>query len=144
MELKHRTGRFCLIYSRPKGCEMSSTEAEDKIRNLLDKATYQRLEKDLSAVKNDISALTDQITDALNAFTGEAGKQARRGIKQARSRADSVMSDVSERGNAAYDAAWDQASSLEESMEDVISQRPLAAVGLALGLGILIGAAWRR
>ncbi|MBC7577330.1 DUF883 family protein [Tardiphaga sp.] len=123
---------------------MSSTEAEDKIRNLLDKATYQRLEKDLSAVKNDISALTDQITDALNAFTGEAGKQARRGIKQARSRADSVMSDVSERGNAAYDAAWDQASSLEESMEDVISQRPLAAVGLALGLGILIGAAWRR
>ena len=123
---------------------MSSNEAEDKIRDLLDKATYQRLEKDLSAVKNDISALTDQITDALNAFTGEAGKQARRGIKQARSRADSVMSDVSERGNAAYDAAWDQASSLEESMEDVISQRPLAAVGLALGLGILIGAAWRR
>ena len=123
---------------------MSSTDAEDKIRNLLDKATYKRLEKDLSAVKNDISALTDQISDALNAFTGEAGKQARRGIKQARSNADSMMADMSERGSAAYDAAWDSASSMEETMEDAIQQRPLAAVGLALGLGILIGAAWRR
>jgi ElaB/YqjD/DUF883 family membrane-anchored ribosome-binding protein len=123
---------------------MSSIDGEGEMKNLAEKDTYKRLEKDLTAVKNDIAALTDQITDALNAFTGEAGKQARRGIKQARSRADSVMSDVSERGNAAYDAAWDQASSLEESMEDVISQRPLAAVGLALGLGILIGAAWRR
>jgi ElaB/YqjD/DUF883 family membrane-anchored ribosome-binding protein len=123
---------------------MASTGGEDKIKNLLDKATYTRLEKDLAAVKNDISALTDQITDALNAFTGEASKQARRGIKQARANADSVMSDMSERGSAAYDAAHDAAYSLEESMEDVIQQRPLAAVGLALGLGILIGAAWRR
>ncbi|MDB5502033.1 MAG: protein of unknown function ElaB [Tardiphaga sp.] len=123
---------------------MSSSDAEDKIKDLLDKATYKRLEKDLSAVKNDISALTDQISDALNAFTGEAGKQARRGIKQARGSADSLMSDMSERGSAAYDAAWDSASSMEESMEDAIQQRPLAAVGLALGLGILIGAAWRR
>jgi ElaB/YqjD/DUF883 family membrane-anchored ribosome-binding protein len=123
---------------------MSSTGGEDKIKNLLDKATYTRLEKDLAAVKNDISALTGQITDALNAFTGEASKQARRGIKQARANADSVMSDMSERGSAAYDAAHDAAYSLEESMEDVIQQRPLAAVGLALGLGILIGAAWRR
>ena len=41
---------------------------------------------------------------------------------------------------AAYDAAY----SMEESVEDAIHQRPLAAVGLALGLGILIGAAWRR
>ena len=45
---------------------------------------YERLEKDVAAVKNDISALTDQITDALNAFAGSAGKQARRGYKEAR------------------------------------------------------------
>jgi ElaB/YqjD/DUF883 family membrane-anchored ribosome-binding protein len=121
-----------------------SISGEDKIKNLLDKATYTRLEKDLAAVKNDIAALTEQISDALNAFTGEASKQARRGIKQARANADSMMSDMSERGSAAYDAAHDAAYSLEESMEDVIQQRPLAAVGLALGLGILIGAAWRR
>ena len=35
-------------------------------------------------------------------------------------------------------------SSLEETLEDVITQRPLATVGLALGLGFLIGVTWRR
>jgi ElaB/YqjD/DUF883 family membrane-anchored ribosome-binding protein len=95
-------------------------------------------------VKNDLSALAEQISDALNAFTGEATKQARRGVKQARAGADSMMSDMSDRGSAAYDAAHDAAYSMEESLEDVIHQRPLAAVGLALGVGLLIGTMWRR
>jgi ElaB/YqjD/DUF883 family membrane-anchored ribosome-binding protein len=95
-------------------------------------------------VKNDISSLTDQITDVLNAFTGQATKQAKRGVKQARAGADSLMSDVQERGGAYYDAAYDAASSFEEGLEDVITQRPLATVGLALGLGFLIGVTWRR
>ena len=59
----------------------------DATRNLTDKATYERLEKDVTAVKNDIAALTEQITDALNNFAGTAGKQARRGYKQARASA---------------------------------------------------------
>jgi ElaB/YqjD/DUF883 family membrane-anchored ribosome-binding protein len=123
---------------------MSSTDGEDDMRNLAEKATYERLEKDVAAVKNDISTLTDQITDALNTFTGTARKQARQGYKQARANVDSVMSDVQDRGSAALDAAQDAAYSIEETLEDVIQQRPLATVGLALGLGFLIGVTWRR
>ena len=119
---------------------MANSESE----NLTDKATYERLEKDVAAVKNDISALTEQITDALNSFAGTAGKQARRGYKQARANVDSAVDDLSERGSAAMDAAQDAASSIEETLEDLIHERPLATVGLALGLGFLIGAAWRR
>ena len=33
---------------------------------------------------------------------------------------------------------------MEESVEDAIIQKPLAAVGLAIGLGFLIGVTWRR
>jgi ElaB/YqjD/DUF883 family membrane-anchored ribosome-binding protein len=123
---------------------MSSTEGENDMRNLADKATYDRLEKDVAAVKNDISTLTDQITDALNNFAGTAQKQARQGYRQARSNVDSMISDAQDRGSAALDAAQDAAYSLEESLEDVVKQRPLATVGLALGLGFLIGATWRR
>jgi ElaB/YqjD/DUF883 family membrane-anchored ribosome-binding protein len=123
---------------------MSSTDGEIGMRNMTDKATYERLEKDVTAVKNDISALTDQITDALNSFAGTAKKQARRGYKQARANADAAVDDMSERGGAMMDAAQDAAYSIEESLEDVITQRPLATVGLALGLGFLIGAVWRR
>jgi ElaB/YqjD/DUF883 family membrane-anchored ribosome-binding protein len=123
---------------------MSATDGEFGIKNLTDKATYERLEKDVAAVKNDISALTEQITDALNSFAGTAGKQARSGYKQARANVDSAVDDLSERGSAAMDAAQDAASSIEETLEDLIHERPLATVGLALGLGFLIGAAWRR
>ena len=114
------------------------------MKSMTDKATYERLQKDVEAVKNDISALTDQITDAINAFAGSAGKQARRGYKEARANVDSAYDDLSERGSAMMDSAHDAASSLEESLEDAITQRPLATVGIALGIGFLIGAAWRR
>ncbi len=42
------------------------------------------------------------------------------------------------------DAAHDAATSIEETLEQAISERPLAAVGLALGLGFLVGVTWRR
>lgn len=123
---------------------MSSSEGENAMKNLTDKSTYERLEKDVAAVKNDISELTDQITDALNAFTGQAQKQARRGYKEARANVDSMVSDVSKRGHEALDAAQDAATTLGESLEDAIHQRPLATVGIAIGLGFLIGVTWRR
>ena len=123
---------------------MSSTDGEIGMKNLTDKATYERLEKDVAAVKNDIAALADQITDVLNSFAGTTKKQARRGYKQARANVDSAVDDMSDRGAAVMDAAQDAAYSIEESLEDVITQRPLATVGLALGIGFLIGAVWRR
>jgi ElaB/YqjD/DUF883 family membrane-anchored ribosome-binding protein len=123
---------------------MSSTDGEIGMRNMTDKATQERLEKDVAAVKNDIAALTDQITDAINTFAGSAKKQARRGYKDARANVDSMVSDAQDRGGAMMDAAQDAAYSIEETLEDVITQRPLATVGLAIGLGFLIGVTWRR
>ena len=55
-----------------------------------------------------------------------------------------VMAPLSERGSAMMDAAQDAAVSIEETLEDAITQRPLATVGLALGIGFLIGLTWRR
>ncbi len=95
-------------------------------------------------MKNDIAALTDQITSALNEFAGSASKQARRSYKEARSNVDGVMSDLQERGSAAADSAYDAAISLEETLEDAIVERPLATVGIAVALGFLIGVTWRR
>ena len=123
---------------------MSMTNGDAATRNPTDKATYERLEKEVTAVKNDIAALTEQITDALNSFAGTATKQAHRGYKQVRANAEQVADDMSERGSAMMDAAQDAASSIEETLEEVITQRPLATVGLALGIGFLLGVAWRR
>lgn len=123
---------------------MSSINGEMGMQDMTDKATYERLEKDVTNVKNDISALADQITEALNTFAGTAGKQARRGYKNARANVDSVVDDLSDRSSAMMGAAQDAAASVEETLENVITERPLAIVGLALGLGFLIGVTWRR
>lgn len=114
------------------------------MQDTMDKATYERLEKDVAKVQTDISDLAEQITDALNTIAGTARKQARQGYKQARASADSVVGDLSDRGSAMLNAAQEAASSVEETLEDVIAERPLATVGIALGLGLLIGLTWRR
>jgi ElaB/YqjD/DUF883 family membrane-anchored ribosome-binding protein len=123
---------------------MPSINGEMGMQDMTDKATYERLEKDVTSVKNDISALADQITDALNTIAGTASKQARRGYKNARANVDSVVDDLSDRSSAMMGAAQDAAASVEETLENVITERPLATVGLALGLGFLIGVTWRR
>lgn len=120
---------------------MSTTNGETGRR---DDWTRERLEKEVSAVKDDIAALTEQITGALNSFARSASKQARQGYRQARSNMDSAVGDMSERGSALMDQAQDTASSVEEALEDAITQRPFATVGLALGIGFLLGVAWRR
>jgi ElaB/YqjD/DUF883 family membrane-anchored ribosome-binding protein len=123
---------------------MTSGKSGSDMENNTDKATYERLEKDVAAVKNDISALTTQIVDALNALSSAVKTETRRGYKQARATADTVLSEISENGGAAVDAAQDAAHSIEATLEDAIRQRPIAAIGLAVGLGFLIGVTWRR
>jgi ElaB/YqjD/DUF883 family membrane-anchored ribosome-binding protein len=123
---------------------MSSIKDEIGMQDMTDKATFERLENDVAKVKTDISDLAEQITDALNTIAGSARKQARRGYKQARDNVDSVVDDLSDRGHSMLNAAQDAAVSVEETLEDVIAERPLATVGLALGIGFLIGVMWRR
>ena len=122
---------------------MSSNDAGTTLRERSEDA-YERLKKDIINVKDDISALSEQITEALNNFAGAARKRARYGYKQARANVDSAVGDLSERGGSVMEAAQDAAASIEETLEDVITQRPLASVALALGLGFLIGVTWRR
>ena len=114
------------------------------MQDMMDKASYERLEKDVAKVKDEISNLAEQITDALDTIAGSARKQARHGYKQARANVDQAVGDLSDRGNAMLNAAQDAAASVEETLEGVIAERPLATVGLALGLGLLIGMTWRR
>ena len=123
---------------------MSSIEGEAVMKDLTDEAGNDRLQKDVDAMKHDISNLADQVTDALDAFAGSAQKQAGRGYKQARSNVESVVSDLGKHGNAALEQARDAATTLGDTLEDAVQQRPLATVGLALGLGLLIGMTWRR
>src|SRR6516165_8330530 len=118
--------------------------SSDTMKDIRDSATFDRLQDDVSAVKNDIAALASQISETISHLGGAARRQAKQGYKQAQANVDAAMGDVAERGDAWLGAAQDAAATIEETLEDAIAQRPLTTVGLALGLGFLIGMAWRR
>jgi ElaB/YqjD/DUF883 family membrane-anchored ribosome-binding protein len=119
-------------------------KARDAAQSAADDKAYARLEKDLTAVKNDIAHLSQQISDAVNALGAVAQGQARRGLRHARANVDSVMSDASDRAGEVANAAQDAVSSVGDTLADVIQERPVATLALALGLGFLIGVTWRR
>src|SRR5256885_14515163 len=118
---------------------MSVTNGEAGMRNITDNPAYERLEKDVTAVKNDIAALAGQMTVAINSFAGTAKKQAKHGYKQARAQVESTVDDVTERGGAVMDAAQDAAYSIDATVAEDSAERPLASGGVALGLGAVIG-----
>ncbi len=118
--------------------------AQDAAQSEADDKAYARLEKDLTAVKNDIAHLSQQISEAVHALGAVAQGQARRGLRNARANIDSVMSDASDRAGAVASAAQDAASSVSDTLADVIEERPLATLAFAFGLGFLIGVTWRR
>ena len=122
---------------------MSET-AKDAAQSAADDKAYDRLEKDLTAVKNDIAHLSQQISEAVNALGAVAQGQARRGLRNARANVDSVMSDASDRAGTVVTAARDAASSVGDTLADAIQERPVATLAFALGLGFLIGVTWRR
>jgi ElaB/YqjD/DUF883 family membrane-anchored ribosome-binding protein len=107
-------------------------------------AAYERLQKDVTAVKNDIASLSQQIAEAVNALADLAQKQAKRGVKNARANVDSVVSDAADRVGVVAGAAQEAATSLGDTLEEAIQERPLATLAIALGLGFLIGVTWRR
>jgi len=114
----------------------AQSEADDK--------AYARLEKDLTAVKNDIADLSQKVSDAVNALGVVAQSQARRGLRNARANVDSLVSDASDRAGAVANAAQDAASSVGDTLADVIEERPVATLAFAFGLGFLVGVTWRR
>jgi len=109
-----------------------------------DRAERDRLEKSISAMKDDVAHLAQQIGDAVNTVAGLAQKRAKRRYKDARANIDSTLSDASSRADAVSDAAQTAAASIGETLEDLVQERPLATLGVAFGLGFLIGLTWRR
>jgi ElaB/YqjD/DUF883 family membrane-anchored ribosome-binding protein len=107
-------------------------------------AAYERLEKDMTAVKNDIANLSQQIAEVVNSLAVLAQSQAKRGVKNARANAGSIVSNASDRVDAVAVAAQDAATSMRDVLEETIQERPLATIAMALGLGFLIGVTWRR
>jgi ElaB/YqjD/DUF883 family membrane-anchored ribosome-binding protein len=100
-------------------------------------AGVRDIQADLVGLRDDVVRLTHQITDIF-ATKGAASWQ------RAKSDLDGVISDAGEKGREAIGAVREVGGNVVDAVDKSLKQRPYTALALAVGLGFLFGAIWRR
>jgi ElaB/YqjD/DUF883 family membrane-anchored ribosome-binding protein len=95
------------------------------------------IQADLQALRDDVARLAQQIADIFAAKGGNAWRHARSGV-------DEAIADVEGRGRDAIDAVREVGDNLAGAIDESLKQRPYTTLALALGIGFLFGASWRR
>ncbi len=95
------------------------------------------IEKDLQTLQHDVSKLASQLTQLAGAKGAEAWRTARSNI-------DSVMSDATAKGREAADAVFEVRDNLANAVDESIRNRPYTTLAMAVALGFIFGATWRR
>ena len=104
-------------------------------------ATIEDIQRDVQALRDDLSKLAGQMSDLLSTGGGEAIAGIKKRVRRMQEDLDETVSDASERGR---EALSDVSDHLGEALQDSMQEHPLTTVALALGLGFLFGTVWRR
>ena len=100
-------------------------------------AGVRDIQADLVGLRDDVVRLTHQITDIF-ATKGTASWQ------RAKSDLDGAISDAGEKGREAISAVREVGGNVVDAVDKSLKQRPYTALALAVGLGFVFGAIWRR
>jgi ElaB/YqjD/DUF883 family membrane-anchored ribosome-binding protein len=95
------------------------------------------IQADLACLRDDVARLTHQIADIF-AAKGAASWQ------RAKSDLDGVISDAGETGREAIGAVREVGDNVVDAVDKSLKERPYTVLALAVGLGFLFGATWRR
>jgi ElaB/YqjD/DUF883 family membrane-anchored ribosome-binding protein len=102
------------------------------------------IERQLEILRNDISALTQKMSDLASEAKDDTMAQVKSQVRSAKAQVDSAISGALESGREAVDAFRDVADTFGDALEDSLKRRPYATLAIAAGIGFLFGAAWRR
>jgi ElaB/YqjD/DUF883 family membrane-anchored ribosome-binding protein len=95
------------------------------------------IQADLQALRDDVTRLASQITDIFAAKGNAAWSRAKSNV-------ESVVSDVGAKGQEAVDAVQEAGDRVIDAIDDSLRTRPYTTLAIALGIGFLFGAMWRR
>ncbi len=104
------------------------------------KAAYEaggNIQADLDTLRSDVRRLTDQLSEIV-ASKGTAA------WNRARSNIEGLVSDASSKGQDAVDAVREVGDNLADAVDESLRKRPYTTLALAVGIGFLFGATWRR
>ena len=106
--------------------------------------TIDDIQRDLQVMRDDVSRLAQQVASLLSVTGSQALREVKAQMSRAKQSLDGVLSEASEKGMEAVDTVRESADTALEALEDAVRQRPFATLAIALGLGFLFGASWRR
>ena len=106
--------------------------------------TIEDIQRDLQLVRDDMSRLAQQVASLLSVTGSQALREVKSQMSRAKQGLDGVLSDASEKGMEAMDTVRESADTMVEALEDAVRRRPFATLAIAMGLGFLFGASWRR
>ena len=95
------------------------------------------IQDDLVALRDDVAKLARQIANIAAARGGAT-------LRKARSNVEDVITQAQDQGLEAVDAVREVGENMIDALDQSIKKRPYATLGLALGIGFLFGATWRR
>lgn len=99
------------------------------------KQDVHRLGQGVDALKADVSSLAHGAVDAARSGVAELRQGAQHAVETAKDKFEGAKDMARER----YEGAKDSAADAADSLRHVIARNPLASIGVAAGVGILIG-----
>ena len=95
------------------------------------------IQADLESLRNDVRRLTDQISDIVTSKGTAAWNRTRSNI-------EGVVSDATAKGQEAVNAVREVGDNMTDAIDESLRKRPYTTLALAVGIGFLFGATWRR
>jgi ElaB/YqjD/DUF883 family membrane-anchored ribosome-binding protein len=95
------------------------------------------IQDDLAALRADVARLTQQIANILAARGGATWRMAKSNV-------EGVISEAQDKGMEAVDAVREVGDNLVDAIDESLKKRPYTTLALALGIGFLFGATWKR
>ena len=92
---------------------------------------------DLEALRGDVTRLAAQFANVFAARGSAAWSRAKSNIEDA-------VSDASAKGQEAVHAVREVGDNLVEAIDESLKKRPYTTLALAVAIGFLFGATWRR
>jgi ElaB/YqjD/DUF883 family membrane-anchored ribosome-binding protein len=107
-------------------------------------AAVDDIRGDLQKLREDISHLADQVGNSLSESGDEAVGEAKAQLRRIKDNVDAIISGAGEKGREAREAVLDVTENFTDAIEESLQARPLTTLALAIGVGFVFGATWRR
>jgi ElaB/YqjD/DUF883 family membrane-anchored ribosome-binding protein len=95
------------------------------------------IQEDLEALRADVARLTQQIAGILSAKGDQAWRRAQKNV-------EGMISEAQDKGMEAVEVVREVGDNVVDAIDESLQKRPYTTLAIAVGIGFLFGATWRR